>query len=71
MTKRTKKVGITGKYSTRYGAASLPKQVKRTGSHNTAARLPVCGKNAVKRTAVGICNYKACSKTTAREPTPF
>lgn len=28
MTKRTKKVGITGKYGTRYGA-SLRKQVKK------------------------------------------
>jgi hypothetical protein len=30
MTKRTKKVGITGKYGTRYGA-SLRKQVKKMG----------------------------------------
>jgi len=30
MTKRTKKVGITGKYGTRYGA-SLRKQVKKDG----------------------------------------
>ncbi|CAO3590378.1 unnamed protein product [Absidia cylindrospora] len=34
MAKRTKKVGITGKYGTRYGA-SLRKQVKKWKSLNT------------------------------------
>ncbi|RMZ74311.1 60s ribosomal l43 [Pyrenophora seminiperda CCB06] len=54
MTKRTKKVGITGKYGTRYGA-SLRKQVKKME----------CGKNSVKREAVGIWNCRSCRKTTA------
>ncbi|KAG8852681.1 60S ribosomal protein L43 [Tulasnella sp. 330] len=49
MTKHTKKVGITGKYGTRYGA-SLRKQVK---------------KDTVKRTHVGIWHCRACKKTIA------
>ncbi|KAL8376890.1 hypothetical protein RB595_007835 [Gaeumannomyces hyphopodioides] len=114
MAKRTTKVGITGKYGTRYGA-SLRKQVKRmevsqhakytwyvsppnldapdagwrlgrepglpgSGSGAIGARLSwkrghrtdqcpsrdnstFCGKNTVKRTAVGIWHCGACKKT--------
>ncbi|KAF2994935.1 60S ribosomal protein L43 [Epicoccum nigrum] len=65
MTKRTKKVGITGKYGTRYGA-SLRKQVKKMEVTQHARYVcQFCGKNAVKRQAVGIWNCKSCRKTTA------
>jgi large subunit ribosomal protein L37Ae len=39
MTKRTKKVGITGKYGTRYGA-SLRKQVKKMEVRTPGTRKP-------------------------------
>ncbi|KAL0959917.1 hypothetical protein HGRIS_011582 [Hohenbuehelia grisea] len=65
MTKRTKKVGITGKYGTRYGA-SLRKQVKKMEiSQHARYTCTFCGKDSVKRTAVGIWHCKSCKKTIA------
>merc|ERR1712225_89168 len=65
MTKRTKKVGVTGKYGTRYGA-SLRKQVKKMEiTQHSRYACTFCGKDAVKRTAVGIWNCRACRKVTA------
>ncbi|EIW70018.1 60S ribosomal protein L37a [Tremella mesenterica] len=62
MTKRTKKVGITGKYGTRYGA-SLRKTVKKMEiTQHAKYQCPSCGKNSVKRTAVGIWECRACRK---------
>ena len=49
MTKRTQKVGITGKYATRYGA-SLRKTVKKMEvSQHATYTCPFCGKDALKR----------------------
>lgn len=63
MAKRTKKVGIVGKYGTRYGA-TLRKVVKRFEISQHARYVsPFCGKNSVKRQAVGI--WK-CSRTNKR-----
>ncbi|PPQ90753.1 hypothetical protein CVT25_010142 [Psilocybe cyanescens] len=65
MTKRTKKVGITGKYGVRYGA-SLRKQVKKMEiSQHARYTCTFCGKDSVKRTAVGIWHCSACKKTIA------
>lgn len=65
MTKRTKKVGVTGKYGVRYGA-SLRKQVKKMEiSQHARYTCTFCGKNAVKRKAVGIWDCKSCKKTVA------
>ncbi|KGO67722.1 Ribosomal protein L37ae [Penicillium italicum] len=65
MTKRTKKVGITGKYGTRYGA-SLRKQVKKMEVTQHARYVcTFCGKNSVKRKAVGIWECKGCDKVVA------
>ncbi|KAH8083186.1 putative 60s ribosomal protein l37a [Filobasidium floriforme] len=64
MTKRTKKVGITGKYGTRYGA-SLRKTVKKMEiTQHSKYPCPACGKTAVKRTNVGIweCKIRGCQK---------
>ncbi|KAJ9114283.1 60S ribosomal protein L37A [Naganishia vaughanmartiniae] len=64
MTKRTKKVGITGKYGTRYGA-SLRKTVKKMEiTQHSKYPCPACGKVSVKRSAVGIwqCKAKTCAK---------
>ncbi|PNS15266.1 60S ribosomal protein L43 [Sphaceloma murrayae] len=65
MSKRTKKVGITGKYGTRYGA-SLRKQVKKMEiSQHARYTCSFCGKPSVKRHSVGIWNCKSCNKTVA------
>ncbi|RKF80893.1 60S ribosomal protein L43 [Golovinomyces cichoracearum] len=73
MTKRTKKVGVTGKYGTRqflhfclgYGA-SLRKQVKKMEITQHAKYVcTFCGKTSVKRHSVGIWDCKSCKKTVA------
>ncbi|KAJ1902164.1 60S ribosomal protein L43 [Kickxella alabastrina] len=65
LAKRTKKVGITGKYGTRYGA-SLRKQVKKMEiTQHARYTCTFCGKDSVKRTAVGIWNCRGCKKTIA------
>ncbi|GAB1320271.1 60S ribosomal protein L43 [Madurella fahalii] len=65
MSKRTKKVGISGKYGTRYGA-SLRKLVKKQEvSQHARYTCTFCGKDSVRRTAVGIWSCKSCKKTMA------
>nr|ABW90370.1 putative ribosomal protein L37a [Sipunculus nudus] len=65
MAKRTKKVGIVGKYGTRYGA-SLRKTIKKMEiSQHGKYTCEFCGKEAMKRTAVGIWGCKRCGKTIA------
>ncbi|KAJ1607379.1 60S ribosomal protein L37A [Cryptosporidium canis] len=65
MGKRTKKVGIVGKFGTRYGA-SLRKQVKKTEILQRETYVcPFCGKTATKRTACGIWECKGCKKVLA------
>jgi large subunit ribosomal protein L37Ae len=63
--KRTKKVGITGKYGVRYGA-SLRKTVKKMEiSQHATYTCVFCGKDAIKRVATGIWHCKGCKKTVA------
>ncbi|AMD20442.1 HDL302Cp [Eremothecium sinecaudum] len=65
MAKRTKKVGITGKYGVRYGS-SLRRQVKKLEVQQHARYdCSFCGKKAVKRGAAGIWNCSGCKKTVA------
>ncbi len=65
MAKRTKKVGVTGKYGTRYGA-SLRKTVKKMEiTQHATYTCTFCGKDSVKRTAVGIWKCKGCHKVIA------
>lgn len=65
MAKRTKKVGIVGKYGTRYGA-SLRKMIKKIEvSQHSKYSCSFCGKQAMKRSCVGIWKCKACNKTVA------
>ncbi|XP_037069150.1 60S ribosomal protein L37a-like [Pollicipes pollicipes] len=60
MAKRTKKVGITGKYGTRYGA-SLRKKVKKIEiSQHAKYVCSFCGKESMKRTVVGIWKCHGC-----------
>ncbi|CAH2449877.1 60S ribosomal protein L43-B [Komagataella phaffii CBS 7435] len=63
--KRTKKVGIAGKYGVRYGS-SLRKQCKKLETQQHAKYdCAFCGKKTVKRQATGIWSCKACKKTVA------
>jgi len=65
MAKRTKKVGIVGKYGTRYGA-SLRKQVKKIEiTQHAKYTCQFCGKDSVRRSAVGIWNCGGCKKVLA------
>merc|ERR1711976_936036 len=53
MAKRTKKVGIVGKYGTRYGA-SLRKDIKKMEvSQHSKYTCSFCGKENMKRKATG------------------
>ena len=65
MERRTAKVGITGKYGTRYGA-KLRKQVKAFEIlQRTKYVCPFCGKTSVRRHSVGIWNCSACRRSVA------
>mmetsp|Transcript_30272 Transcript_30272/g.63239 ORF Transcript_30272/g.63239 Transcript_30272/m.63239 type:complete len:95 (-) Transcript_30272:205-489(-) len=65
MGKRTKKVGITGKYGTRYGS-TLRKLVRKIEvSQHSTYRCAFCGKDNVKRTCVGIWECRTCRKVMA------
>merc|ERR1711999_14605 len=58
MAKRTKKVGIVGKYGTRYGA-SLRKLIKRMEvSQHKRYTNPYTGSDTLKRHSVGIWECK-------------
>ena len=65
MERRTAKVGITGKYGTRYGA-KLRKQVKAFEIlQRTKYVCPFCGKTSVRRHSVGIWTCTACRRSVA------
>jgi len=58
-------VHITGKYGVRYGA-SLRKQIKKIEiTQHAKYTCGFCGKDSVKRDAVGIWTCKGCRKTIA------
>ena len=63
--RRTKKVGIVGKYGTRYGA-SLRKQIKKIEiAQRGRYRCQFCGKSKMRRECVGIWKCRHCGKTIA------
>lgn len=65
MGKRTKKVGICGKYGTRYGA-TLRKLLKKIEvTQHSKYTCSFCGKDAVKRQVTGIWNCSGCRKSVA------
>ena len=65
MGKRTKKVGITGKYGTRYGG-TLRKVIKKMEvTQHSRYICTFCGKKSVKRQATGIWHCTRCQKTMA------
>mmetsp|Transcript_29777 Transcript_29777/g.72117 ORF Transcript_29777/g.72117 Transcript_29777/m.72117 type:complete len:95 (-) Transcript_29777:2105-2389(-) len=65
MGKRTKKVGITGKYGTRYGSTLRKIVRKMEVSQHSTYRCVFCGKDSVKRTCVGIWECRSCRKVLA------
>ena len=65
MAKRTKKVGICGKFKTRYGAASRKIIKKFEISMRAKYSCQFCGKDSIKRSAVGIWKCKPCKKVIA------
>merc|ERR1711976_630174 len=65
MAKRTKKVGIVGKYGTRYGA-SLRKMIKKMEITQHKRHIcTFCGKEAMRRVVTGIWSCKPCRRTVA------
>ena len=65
MAKRTKKVGLVGKYGTRYGA-TLRKIVKKFEITQKAKYVsPFSGKECVRREAVGIWKCKQTGRKIA------
>ena len=65
MENRTRKVGITGKYATRYGQ-KLRKQVKAIEIlQRTKSICPFCGKKGIKRQAAGIWKCRGCRRAIA------
>lgn len=65
MARRTKKVGISGRYGVRYGS-SLRRQCRKLETLAHARYdCAFCGKNTVKRQAAGIWKCSACRKTVA------
>mmetsp|Transcript_29522 Transcript_29522/g.21343 ORF Transcript_29522/g.21343 Transcript_29522/m.21343 type:complete len:95 (-) Transcript_29522:51-335(-) len=65
MGNHTKKVGICGKYGTRYGA-TLRKVIKKMEvTQHSKYNCAFCGKDAVKRQATGIWKCLRCKKTMA------
>merc|ERR1711976_203466 len=65
MAKRTKKVGITGKYGTRYGA-SLRKTIKKMEiTQHGKYTCSFCGKETMRRQAAGIWCCRSCKKVVA------
>ena len=62
---RTKKVGITGKYATRYGQ-KLRKQVKAIEILQRVRSIcPFCGKKSIRREAAGIWKCRGCRRAIA------
>ena len=62
---RTKKVGITGKYATRYGQ-KLRKQVKAIEILQRVKSIcPFCGKKSIRREAAGIWKCRGCRRAIA------
>ena len=65
MGRRTLKVGITGKYGTRYGS-TLRKIVRKIEvSQHSTYHCAFCGKDSVKRKCVGIWECRTCRKVMA------
>ncbi|XP_051829977.1 60S ribosomal protein L37a-like [Antechinus flavipes] len=65
MAKCTKKVGIVGKYGTRYGASLRKMMEKIDISLHATYTCFFCSKTKMKRMALGICHCGSCVKMIA------
>ena len=65
MGKRTRKVGIMGKFGTRYGAALKKMAKKLIESSASTYVCPFCGKDAIRRSAVSVWKCRRCQKIIA------
>ena len=63
MAKRTKKQGIVGKYGTRYGGALRKIAKKYEVSQHAKYTCSFCGKDNVKRQAIGIWKCGSCLRS--------
>ncbi|MCK4757502.1 MAG: 50S ribosomal protein L37ae, partial [Thermoplasmata archaeon] len=60
MARRTKKVGITGKFGPRYGV-TVRKRIKDVSRHRQKAqKCPECQHSAVRRESTGIWKCRHC-----------
>lgn len=65
MAKKTRKVGIVGKYGARYGV-SLRKRIKVSeATQHAKYACEFCGKTSVRREAAGIWKCRSCLKVVA------
>ncbi|CAL5990620.1 Ribosomal_protein L37a [Hexamita inflata] len=65
MARRTQKVGITGKYGTRYGRAARKQLLTIEVQQRANYTCPFCAKDKVTRDACGIWNCASCKKQMA------
>lgn len=65
MTKRTKKVGITGKFGPRYGIKAKRKFRETDEKQRKRHVCPACGHEKVKRESTGIWVCRKCNTTFA------
>ena len=60
MTRRTKKVGVAGRYGARYGVRIRKQITAVTVSKNQSYECPRCRHEAVKRVSTGIWKCRRC-----------
>ncbi|PRT55544.1 60S ribosomal protein L43 [Wickerhamiella sorbophila] len=65
MARRTKKVGISGRYGVRYGSSLRRQCRKLEQSAHARYDCAFCGKKTVRREATGIWHCNSCKKTVA------
>ena len=61
MTRRTKKVGSTGRFGPRYGSQLKKRVLKIENNMHATHRCPSCASPKVKRKSVGIWHCKKCN----------
>jgi large subunit ribosomal protein L37Ae len=60
MTRRTKKVGIAGRYGPRYGVRIRKQMAAVTSAKNKSYECPRCRHMAVKRVSTGVWKCRRC-----------
>ena len=60
MTRRTKKVGVAGRYGPRYGVRTRKQMAVVTTAKNRSYECPRCNHVAVKRVSTGVWQCRRC-----------